>query len=191
MRFRTRPIAIAALLVAGLLSTPRTAQAWWFDIDWDDDESYRECAETLLKYDDLDPTLAASACAGALEPEEVSECVTLIEGDTEIAPVDALASCRRVRRPEEMAECVVSINNALASEPLFVLDNCRRSLLPDRYAECVVEIADAADVSVDETMPVCISAGDRPRDLAPSFIPRVDLERPDTPLRFAPLIPLE
>ncbi len=191
MRFRTRPIAIATFLVAGLVSAPHTAQAWWFDIDWDDDESYRECAEALLQYDDLDPTVAASACAGALEPEEVGECVTQIEGNTEITAEDALAACRRVRRPESMAACVVDINTELSPEPLLALDNCRRSLLPDRYAECVIEIADVSGFSADDTMAICISAGDRPRDLAPSFIPRINLERSDTPLQLAPLIPLE
>ena len=189
MRFRTRPIAIATFLIAGLVSAPRSAQAWWFS--WDDDESYRECAEALLKYDDLDPTVAASACAGALEPEEVGECVTQIEVDTEITTEDALAACRRVRRPEEMAGCVVDIDDGLTTDPLKVLDNCRRSLLPGRYAECVLDIADVANFSADDTMAICISAGDRPRDLAPSFIPSIDLERSDTPLQLAPLIPLE
>ena len=192
----TRLFAIATLLSSSFAIFPQKAQAWswWFNFDdiYDPDISYRDCVEDLLEYD-IDSTIIASACAAALEPEEVGDCVETIQDNTEdISPADSLAACRRVRRPEMMAECVVDIDNDLdlvGTEPILVLDSCRRSLLPGRYSECVISISETVGFSAGESMAVCLSAGDRPRDLAPSFIPRLDINEADAPFRFSPIVP--
>ena len=54
--------------------------------------------------------LAGVACSDALEPEELSECVSDIRAATPIEGQAALTACYRVRRPVDMAECVVDIH---------------------------------------------------------------------------------
>ena len=66
---------------------------------------------------------AGSACAQALIPKELSECVSKIKGGTPIVSGDleeqaskAIAivdSCFRVRRPIDLANCVVDIQRAV------------------------------------------------------------------------------
>ena len=66
---------------------------------------------------------AGSACAQALIPKELSECVSRIKGGTPIVSGDpeeqaskAIAivdSCFRVRRPIDLANCVVDIQRAV------------------------------------------------------------------------------
>ena len=99
---------------------------------------YQICAENMLAVG-ISEEITADVCAGALEPENLSECVTKIY-DNVIEGVDpslVLFNCQRVRRPEELGNCVVDIleNIPDASEEI-VIESCRRSLLPERYASC-------------------------------------------------------
>jgi hypothetical protein len=115
---------------------------------------------------------AASACAAALAPRDIGECVIMIGEGTVIAATDALSGCRQVRRPVDLAACVVDINTSLQNVvPLDVLSNCRRSLLPTRFSNCVVGISQETLIDPAVAMSTCIVAGDRPSNLLPSFVP--------------------
>lgn len=146
---------------------------------------YRNCAIDLLQAG-LSENDAAAACAEALYPLELSECVVEINGNTEIAGDDALSSCLRVRRPLELAECVVDID-AAQNEAVSagVLDYCRRSLLPERFSACVVGLSREIDLAVGDVMNTCISVTDRPENVEPDFIPRGQ----EAPIRFVPFTP--
>jgi len=176
---------------------------------------YQACTRGLI---DTGITVedAATACSAALAPHDISECVVQINTETAIAATDALTGCRQVRRPIELAVCVVSINtNTQNAVPLNVLDNCRRSLLPVRFSNCVVGVSLETALPPEVAMSNCIAAGDRPRNVLPSFVPSSegipttprapgDLsptgpssdEKPSTsggadqPLRLTPLVPL-
>jgi hypothetical protein len=105
---------------------------------------FRGCTGRLLSVD-ISAEAAASACAEALRPTDLSKCVIEIERQTEIAAADALSSCRQVRRPDELASCVVGINRNQEEGIPSVLNYCGRSLLPKRFAECVVGLRIEAD----------------------------------------------
>lgn len=179
-------VAIAALVTAALPSRVTAITSY----PYEDRAAYEECAADLLELE-VSPEAALTACASALHPEEVGDCVVGIATYTEIAPADALASCRRSRRPDELSTCVVDITDNLENAlPIEVLDNCRRSLLPLQYSNCVLGLDYAANLAPAEALIVCISAGDRPRDLAPSFIPRLQAEPEGlTDPRLTPLVP--
>jgi hypothetical protein len=146
---------------------------------------YQTCASNLTSAG-IDAADAADACAASLYPQDLASCVSRIDSGTEIAAIDALSSCRDVRRPIELATCVNDIDNTANlvsntaadastvtsdTEALVVLDNCRRSLLPTRFSACVVGLSREIDFSTVEALETCIAAGDRPRNLLPSFIP--------------------
>lgn len=73
------------------------------------------CTIRLLRRD-ISEEQAAIACAQALEPAQLSECVLRIQGQTSVTAEAALRACFRDRRPVELAECVVNIE-ADALEP--------------------------------------------------------------------------
>ncbi|MGH2415973.1 MAG: hypothetical protein ACRDEA_20240 [Microcystaceae cyanobacterium] len=52
---------------------------------------------------------AATACADALIPRELSRCVLTIQEGTPIEAEKALDACYQVRRPVDLANCVVDI----------------------------------------------------------------------------------
>jgi hypothetical protein len=132
---------------------------------------YEVCANRLLGAG-VSQEAAASACAAALYPTELSRCVVSIDGETTIAANDALSGCRQVRRPLDLATCVSQISNlSNATEPLNVLDYCRRSLLPTRYSACVVGLSREVSTPLTEVLQTCIAAGTRPRNVLPNFIP--------------------
>ncbi|NJL22790.1 MAG: hypothetical protein HC895_21355 [Leptolyngbyaceae cyanobacterium SM1_3_5] len=87
-------------------------------------------------------------------------------------PEAIIAGCRQVRRPIELADCVVDIR-AATTDPTEtdILNSCRRSLLPRRYGNCVVGLARSTEISGVSALGSCIQAGDRPRNLRPSFVP--------------------
>lgn len=144
---------------------------------------YRSCASNLVDAG-IASVDAANACADALYPRDLSRCVTRINGNTEIAATDAFENCVKVRRPVELAECVTDIDNLDGSVvELNVLDYCRRSLLPLRFSACVVGLSGEGDATTGAALESCISAGNRPDDLLPSFIPA------GTPVEAAPLDP--
>jgi hypothetical protein len=53
---------------------------------------------------------AGTACSDALEPKDLSKCVSEIRADTPIKPENALDACYQVRRPRDLASCVVDIH---------------------------------------------------------------------------------
>ncbi|WP_036483651.1 hypothetical protein [Myxosarcina sp. GI1] len=129
---------------------------------------FSSCASSLVA-DGVAGEAAAVACADALEPQQLSACVSDIQSNTEIAVEDALAGCYRVRRPEELSSCVIDISGNLEdAKPTAALDNCRRSLLPTRYADCTLGLqSNIPDLSVTEAMETCISAEYFPSEFYP------------------------
>ncbi len=154
---------LAALAAPILLSSPVRANP------------YESCVGRLLGSGVSRPD-AASACASALEPNDLASCVVTISDSTSIASTEALSSCRRVRRPNDMASCVVKIEGDVQGiVPLDVLDNCRRSLIPSRYSECVVGLNAEAELSPEIALQSCIAADyNRPVERPDSFIPQTE-----------------
>lgn len=177
-------IAAIPLVAAGLLATVSTVPAVAVGND------YQTCAGELLSAG-ISEEEAAAACAGSLNPEELSECVIEIDAGTAVEATNALSGCRRVRRPEELSTCVVDIAFDInATEALNVLDYCRRSLLPERFSECVVGLRTEVGFPTNEILNTCIAAGDRPRELSPTFIPLTPSQTPIDPnIRVTPILP--
>ncbi|MFH7242290.1 MAG: hypothetical protein ACHWZW_05500 [Spirulina sp.] len=135
------------------------------------DYNYGQCVADLLEVG-LSAQAVGSACASALRPEQVGSCVFDVTAVTELSAEAALAACSRDRRPLEVASCVVDIHDFLdVSNSAAVLNHCHRSILPVRYADCVIDTALVAELATTESMALCIAAGYRPVDVAPSFIP--------------------
>lgn len=164
---------------------------------------YQLCASSLLQAGIVEADVSA-ACSAALAPSDIGDCVTQIKDGTTIAATDALGSCRQVRRPIDLASCVVDISNGTQNAlPLDILNNCRRSLLPTRFSNCVVGISVETTLDPTVAMQNCIAAGDRPRNVLPSFVPssepipttpRSPLDLPtseQTSPQFTPLLPTQ
>jgi len=148
---------------------------------------YRVCAARLLR-SGLSGEAVATACAEALRPNDLARCVEQIDRQTEIAAADALATCREVRSPNDLARCVVGISRNTQEQPVpGVLNYCGRSLLPVNFAECVVGLRREIEVAPNQAMATCISASDRPREFAPSFIPQERLQQPPTSTPIPPV----
>jgi hypothetical protein len=131
---------------------------------------FRYCAGALIDAG-VDTALATSACAQALHPDIMANCVLDVSYVTEIEPTDALATCSSDRRPDEVATCVVDIAQRLeGANKTTVVENCGLSFLPVRYSDCVLGIAAASDLEADASLTQCIAAGYLPTDLAPTFI---------------------
>jgi hypothetical protein len=141
---------------------------------------YRACASRLLKAG-ITAEAAASACARALRPRDLSSCVAEIEDETEIAAVDALSTCTRAWRPEDVGACVVGISkntkagNQVLDKQLLnrtILSNCGLSLLPRRYAQCVVGLRLQIDnLAPTQAINTCIDASNYVSGYLPTFIP--------------------
>lgn len=145
-------------------------------------DSYSLCAQELLVAG-VPPEAASAACAAALHPADISECVTHIRRKTEIPATEALLSCRRVRRPYELANCVVDINTQTktqAAAPVSTLEFCRRSLLPERFAQCVVGLSRRINFPTEQLMTTCIDARNELGQLEPPASP------PASPNPFVP-----
>lgn len=127
---------------------------------------------------------AQTGCADALNPKDLSYCVSTITESTTIKGIDALKNCYQVRRPVELGNCVVNIQDSVLSKTtatatstdnlgesspvIMALNTCRASLLPDRHSQCVVALSRTPQVSNPiQAMETCISAEDFPRDLYP------------------------
>lgn len=162
-----RSVAIASAvsgLTVGL--SPLAASASLFR-----GNDYEACTESLID-DGISVENAAAACAGALDPRDISTCVDRILDGTDVTAVDALDSCIQVRRPREMASCVVMIDDdldgAIAGN---ILEYCTRSLLPKDYADCVTGIDSATDLEASAVMETCIDADYvLPAILYPNFV---------------------
>ncbi len=124
---------------------------------------YQTCANQLLETG-IQPAQAATACARALRPQELSSCVVNINQQTEIDAIAALSTCRRVRRPDELSTCVVDIYgidaDAGVAAPLEILDSCRRSLLPTRFSACVVGLSNELELTRPTAMSTCLSGAE-------------------------------
>ncbi len=133
---------------------------------------YDTCVGDLLPLA-LDRETVAAACALAYRPQEISSCVTgVLAATTTIVPGDALTACSRDRRPLEVSTCVTDIHSTLTVDDSFsVLDHCHRSLLPVRYSQCVLALGTTADFATVDALDRCISAGYRPENVAPTYIP--------------------
>jgi hypothetical protein len=91
------------LVPAGLLafSWSQVAKADW--------NPFEICVKELLGTEAISPQQAASACAEALEPKDLSYCVIKINTFTPVDALSALRTCFRDRRPLELATCTVNI----------------------------------------------------------------------------------
>lgn len=131
---------------------------------------YEVCTRDLIDLG-IEPALASAACSDTYKPVEVSNCVVNVTQSADVSTLTALEACARDRRPSEVATCVSQIHQGLAvTESAKVVELCHLSLLPTRYSECVVGL-NAAGIEVAASLNECISAGYRPTDIAPSFIP--------------------
>lgn len=163
IHFAATQLAVAGWLAMTFPSTAATIPSSYRN-------QYRGCAGRLLSVG-ISAEAAASACAEALRPQDLSRCVIEIERQTELAAEDALSSCRQVRRPNELASCVVGISRNQEEAIPSVLNYCGRSLLPERFAECVVGLRIEADFAPTAAMETCINASDPLGDVAPNFVP--------------------
>lgn len=155
LRWTTRISAIAALQTGVFFmvmpSRPLTAAVG---------DQFKVCAEELQEAG-LSAEEAASACADALRPEELSLCVLSMNQDVGLPAEEALYNCYRDRRPLDLATCVVDIHDSLETEEMgMVVENCRRSLLPLRYSECVVGLTNTPDQEIApmQAMEECLGA---------------------------------
>jgi hypothetical protein len=132
---------------------------------------FRGCAARLLSAGIAAETVS-QACAEALSPRDLGNCVYKIQRETQIEAATALPTCRQARRPEDLANCVVGIGRYSrdAVDPT-VLSYCGRSLLPVRFAQCVVGLRTEIDFSAIQAYDSCIDASDRTTGYLPSFIP--------------------
>lgn len=172
LRLLALPLTAAGLVAFSLPAASITQEYRTTPIG-DRPRDYEACVNVLSGLQ-LASTEVAAACAAALFPRSLGECVSRISGDTTIAATDALSNCRRVRRPNDLATCVISISDGSGEGTVLtsVLDNCRRSLLPVRFSSCVVGVRSGLSaLSTEEAMLNCIASTDRPRDFLPSFIP--------------------
>ncbi|MGG6296103.1 hypothetical protein ACQ4M4_17080 [Leptolyngbya sp. AN02str] len=161
-RFSSLSLVAAGVTLAGVPTAP--AQAF-FTPDYrfnPNARDYASCTSSLIDTG-IGEATAASACASALKPQDVSRCVTGINRDS-LAATDVLEACTRVRRPIDLATCVNQIGQE-EDQPVLVsvMDNCRRSLLPERFADCVTGVRNASALTTPQAMQTCISAGDRSR----------------------------
>lgn len=171
-------LAATGLVVTGLLGLSLPSLAVTISTSSNSND-YRKCASRLATTG-VSAEAAASACAGALNPQDVSRCVGEIEEGTEITAPQALESCQQVRRPIELSSCVVGISSNIEGSVPGVLDYCTRSLLPERYAQCVVGLGREINIAPPQALETCISASDRPLDFSPNFVPQGQLQPEET-----------
>ncbi|HEY9639409.1 MAG TPA: hypothetical protein V6C57_02940 [Coleofasciculaceae cyanobacterium] len=186
-------LSITQLATAGLLAAALPATALTYDSTYrSTSRDYGTCV-TQMKGTGVVDADAASACAAALYPKDLSSCVVNIDSRTTLTAADALSSCRRVRRPVELATCVVDIGAIDSSKDttslLNVMDHCRRSLLPVRFSACVVGLRSQASFSTETALSDCIAATNRPRDVLPNFLPGTT--EPTQPPAAQPSAPLQ
>ena len=168
---------IATGLSVGLLPTAPAEAFFDFGSNDVDERDYATCADNLLGKG-ISESTAASACARALYPLDLSSCVASIDGTGTLATTEVLSACQRVRRPLELAICYSEIeagDDAAARSD--VLDHCRRSLLPERFSSCVVGLRRETTLSTASAMTTCIDAsdtmdaGDTPSSDLPTLTP--------------------
>jgi hypothetical protein len=149
-----------SLTTAGLVALSLPAHAAFNTVSSRD---YASCAAGLLRAG-VSEADAASACAEALQPRDISSCVSDIRSEANsLAAADVLSACRRVRRPDALASCFTDIKASDNTAALAdVLDNCRRSLMPDRFSACVRGLRNEIKLSTAAAMETCVTSGGRP-----------------------------
>lgn len=126
---------------------------------------YPGCVQTL-KDSGINKDQASIACADAIKPKDLAQCVLKLDTDTPITGETALPACFKVRRPLDLATCVLGINGSTTgAEPNAILDYCRRSLLPLSFSQCVVGLTAEAPIPSTEALQHCLDAEDFPRGL--------------------------
>lgn len=162
--------AIAFSGLAGLgLSVP-AAQA----------SSFADCAATLTGLG-LSASVAATTCAQAQFPTDLSSCTDRLTNSLKLSAADSLAACRSVRKPLAVASCAERLQDAGGATPALIADGCRLSLLPDRYADCVLGLGDSLTLTRDELLRVCANNGDVPRRIYPNFTTLGETQRESLP----------
>ena len=155
-----------ALVISAIPQLPATAK-----------NQFDACVGEMIK-GGVTGEQAATACADALIPKELSKCVQKIREKTDLPAEDVLQNCYQVRRPVDLASCVTDINAKILQPTTdnkqamlsMALNSCRSSLLPRRYADCVIGVNQGVpDMSPDKIMDTCLSAEDFPRDLFPAY----------------------
>lgn len=167
---RCATVALTAASL-GLLTLPATSAETRIS-----SQDYESCAGALRGASIADAD-AAAACAGALYPRDVSNCVVRVKDGSTLAAADILTACRRVRRPIELAACFNDIDADSTATEAEVLNSCRRSLLPDRFSDCVTGLRRNIELSTAEALQTCIAAGDRPQNVLPSFVPAIPVQQ--------------
>lgn len=173
---RTLRLSVAAILPVGVIGATGLSPA---RADWN---PFATCTFELLEAN-VSQAEAASACAEALEPKDLSWCVLRIYNSTPVDGTSALRSCFRSRRPLELADCAIDVTREFQdrtgeadagdeaevgqSVALSTLDNCRRSLLPQRFAECAIGLSSQIDFSATSILQTCIQAEAFPTVLFP------------------------
>ncbi|MGC9528964.1 MAG: hypothetical protein ACP5D7_25830 [Limnospira sp.] len=149
-------LSLATLGILSALVPARPLQAFP-SFDRVGERDYRQCAQGLREAG-LSPEITAEACAMAIRPSQLAECVSRIGDDTGIAAEEAVLGCVGVRRPAALATCVFNITaSGSGADPLNVLESCGRSLLPEQYSFCVVGMSQGgADYSTDDLLEVCL-----------------------------------
>ncbi|MEA5420653.1 hypothetical protein VB712_15575 [Spirulina sp. CCNP1310] len=173
--FLKRTLALSTILVFPLISLDATARTpSRYRREYQSLE-FQQCAADLIRVG-LGVEQTKAACAMALEPTDLSNCVVGIDTLTPVSAQNALYSCFRVRRPVELAQCVVDIHRdvlvpkltegtTLDEVALSTLDHCRRSLLPLRYSACVVGLSGQLTLEPQNAIATCINAEDFPREI--------------------------
>lgn len=123
-------------------------------------QAFDECSRDLLR-SGLTGEQAAVACAQALEPEDLAECVSNIRSRTFISADASLEACYRDRRPVELADCVVNIRedalepyvvriSTINAPPATEVPDEEESIAPDDSADAedeeIITPDDSADV---------------------------------------------
>ena len=148
-------------------------------------EAYRRCADVLLRQG-IAPQSAASACAVALKPEQLSSCVSDINrrNKSGLNPNDILNSCQQVRRPNELSICVIDIGRKIRDvEPVSILRSCQNSLLPRRYSQCVLGLAPRVGLSGNDLLGTCLDPKNYVSDLTS---PNSTMSEPVAPSEMTP-----
>ncbi|MGF1478716.1 MAG: hypothetical protein ACFB4I_04425 [Cyanophyceae cyanobacterium] len=127
--------------------------------------SFDDCSRELLN-SGVSGETAAVACAEALEPEVLAECVLEIQSRTFISADEALEACYRDRRPIELAECVVDIRqdvlepyvvriSTINAPPTTEVPDSEEDIVPENGSDTVEDEdgTDTAEDTVEEAAP--------------------------------------
>lgn len=150
-------------------------------------DAYRRCADVLLRQG-IVPQSAASACAVALRPENLSSCVSNINRGNKsgLNPNDILNSCQQVRRPDELSTCVIDIGRKIRDvEPGLILKSCQNSLLPKLYSQCVLGLSPEVGLSGNDLLGTCLDPKSYTSNVT---LPNSTMSEPVAPSEMTPVM---